>query len=349
MGEPKRSKPMSGISRIHAEAAVRAEVERHAVEFERQYGPRSRGGLDQRNTDYRRFANTYYDLVTDFYEYGWGKSFHFAPRAPGEAFAASLARHEHYLAHVLGLRPGQRVMDLGCGVGGPLREIARFSGATIVGLNNNAYQVERARRMTEEEELGHLAEYMLGDFMEVDVADESFDAAYMIEASCHSPDRKSLYSEVYRLLKPRAAFASYEWCMTDRFNPQDSRHANLKIDLQIGSGVHEIVRTDEVDRALVEVGFEIIETRDLACSGGLAFPWYEPLAGSGWSCTNFRSSTAGRRLTYSMLTLLETVRVVPQGSAQVAKLLNGAAAGLAKAGRLGIFTPMYMVHVRKPA
>lgn len=67
----------------------------------------------------------------EFYEWGWGPSFHFAPRAKGESFAASEARHEHVIALKLGLRPGMHVMDLGAGVGGPAREIARFSGAKI--------------------------------------------------------------------------------------------------------------------------------------------------------------------------------------------------------------------------
>ena len=93
----------------------------------REYEDRSRkansGGLEGVRSDYKNFANLanlYYDLVTDFYEYGWGRSFHFAPRVPGESFKASIARDEHYIAHVLGLRPGMVVADLGCGVGGPL-------------------------------------------------------------------------------------------------------------------------------------------------------------------------------------------------------------------------------------
>ena len=48
-------------------------------DYERRYGGAARGGLDERKADYRKFENTYYDLVTDFYEYGWGQSFHFAP------------------------------------------------------------------------------------------------------------------------------------------------------------------------------------------------------------------------------------------------------------------------------
>lgn len=45
-----------------------------------------------------------------------------------------LARHEHYLSANIGLKAGMKVLDVGCGVGGPAREIARFSDATIVGL-----------------------------------------------------------------------------------------------------------------------------------------------------------------------------------------------------------------------
>jgi cyclopropane fatty-acyl-phospholipid synthase-like methyltransferase len=40
----------------------------------------------------------------------------------------------------LGIQPGEVVLDVGCGVGGPAREIALFTDANIVGLNNNDYQ-----------------------------------------------------------------------------------------------------------------------------------------------------------------------------------------------------------------
>ena len=189
-------------------------------EYEESYRDAKRGGLESRKSDYREFTDLYYDLVTDFYEYGWGRSFHFAPRVPGESFKASLARHEHYPAHMLGLRPGMVAADLGCGIGGPLLEIARFSGAKIVGVNSNGYQLERARKLAEEAELTHLAEFMHCDFLDVDAPDESFDAAYAIEATCCAPDKPSIYGEVFRLLKPGAHFANYEYRLTDRFDSQ---------------------------------------------------------------------------------------------------------------------------------
>lgn len=54
--------------------------------------------------------------------------------------SSCIARHEDYLALKLGLQSGQTCLDVGCGVGGPLREMARFTGANIVGINNNDYQ-----------------------------------------------------------------------------------------------------------------------------------------------------------------------------------------------------------------
>ena len=164
------------LFRLFSANAIRNRVAHHAGEFKRIYRPRKKDDLDRRVAHYRHFANTYYELVTDFYEYGWGRSFHFAPRAPGESFAASLARYEHRIAHTLGLGPGTQAIDLGCGIGGPAREIARFSGASIVGLTDNPHHVERAQRLTEEEGLEHLLTFRHGDFMQVDAPDAEFDA-----------------------------------------------------------------------------------------------------------------------------------------------------------------------------
>ncbi|MCE2529741.1 MAG: class I SAM-dependent methyltransferase [Acidimicrobiia bacterium] len=176
-------------------------------EYEKRSRAAGRGKREQTASDYREITNLYYDVATDFYEFGWGRSFHCAPRVPAESFKASLARHEHYLAHKLGMV----VADLGCGIGGPLVEIARFSGAKIVGVNSNAYQLERARKYAEEAELAHLAEFMHCDFLDVDAPDGSFDAVYAIEATCCAADKISIYGEIFRLLKPGACFAAYEY------------------------------------------------------------------------------------------------------------------------------------------
>ena len=275
------------LSRVLKKTQETAGVAPTPKEYEERSGKARSGDSETIRSDYRKFASLYYDLITDFYEFGWGKSFHFAPRVPGESFKASLARHEHYLAHVLGLRPGMVVADLGCGIGGPLLEIARFSGAKIVGVNSNAYQLERARQLTEEAELTHLAEYMHCDFVNVDAPDELFDAVYAIESTFHAPDKVSIYGEVFRLLKPGATFAAYEYCLTDRFDGTNARHLKIKDDIELGGGMHDIDNLHTVDHALRTVGVEVLETRDVSEQSGPSIPWYEPLVGSGLSVASF--------------------------------------------------------------
>ncbi|XP_021280016.1 cycloartenol-C-24-methyltransferase 1-like [Herrania umbratica] len=98
-----------------------------AVEKYEKYHVLYGGKEEARKANYTDMVNKYYDLVTSFYEFGWGESFHFAPRWNGESLRESIKRHEHFLALQLGLKPGHKVLDVGCGIGGPLREIARFS------------------------------------------------------------------------------------------------------------------------------------------------------------------------------------------------------------------------------
>ena len=333
----------SRLTDILKDAKSGGRVEAGIREYERRYG-----GLDERKTDYLNFERSYYNLVTDFFEYGWGQSFHFAPRVEGESFAASLARHEHYMAHRLNLQPGMVVVDLGCGVGGPLREIARFSGAKIVGVNINEYQLKRAAELTEAEHLSHLAEYLNCDFMQVDAPDGSFDAVYSIEATCCAPDKAGVYAEAFRLLKPGGFLGVYEYCMTDLFDAKNPEHLKLKADMEHSGALPEIARPQEIDDALRQAGFELLEARDLAAEAPQGIPWHQPLVGSGFSFASFRSSALGRRLTHCTLWLLELLRIVPRGTTRVSSLLNFAAATFAEAGRLGIFTPMYFILARKP-
>lgn len=110
-------------------------------------------------------SHSYYDLVTDFFEYGWSQSFHFCRFQPQESFVSALARHEFYLASMLNIRPGARLLDAGCGVGGPARQIASFTGANVTGITINSYQVQRARRLTIQAGLDDQVDFLQANFL----------------------------------------------------------------------------------------------------------------------------------------------------------------------------------------
>lgn len=94
----------------------------------------NKSGKEGRDSAYSTLVNAYYELATSFYEWGWGQSFHFAYQLKGETFQQAIARHEYYLAGRLGVSSGERVLDCGCGIGGPMRNIARFTNARIDGV-----------------------------------------------------------------------------------------------------------------------------------------------------------------------------------------------------------------------
>jgi sterol 24-C-methyltransferase len=157
---------------------------------------------EQRNSAYTTLVNSYYELATLFYEWGWGQSFHFAYQLKGESFKEAIARHEYYLAGRLGVQQGDRVLDVGCGIGGPMRNIARFTRAQVTGVTLNEYQVQRGNELNQAAGLDGRALSVQADFMKLPFGENSFDGVYAIEATCHAPRRQDVYGEIYRVLKP---------------------------------------------------------------------------------------------------------------------------------------------------
>eukprot|EP01114_Cavostelium_apophysatum_P017262 TRINITY_DN508_c0_g1_i1.p1 TRINITY_DN508_c0_g1~~TRINITY_DN508_c0_g1_i1.p1 ORF type:complete len:356 (+),score=104.34 TRINITY_DN508_c0_g1_i1:137-1204(+) len=309
-----------------------------------------KGSVDARNANYQNMVNDFYNMVTDIYELGWGESFHFAPRHKWETFAASIARHEMYLAHKIKLDKGMVALDLGCGVGGPGRTMARFSEAKIIGLNNNDHQIDRCRKLTAQQGLTHLLSYMKADWMNIPIQDNSFDAVFHLEALEHSPDRVASFKEIYRILKPGCYFGGYDWVVTDKYNPNNPAHVRCKKAIEVGNGVADLLKPSVVLSAIKEAGFEIVEHKDF---GVLEDPktmlgWWDSLVGGYTSIEAIKHSRAFFLLTNKLLWVLETARIAPKGTLDVHNLLVKVAADLVEGGETGIFSPSYFYLCRKP-
>lgn len=142
-GGSKKYKRKPGARQIGGGSIQRANIKGKYDDYYQAYGQEAGEGILDRNRT-TELVNTFYNLVTDIYEWGWGQSFHFSPLLPGKTPAASEAAHEARLAALLRLQPGQKCLDVGCGVGGPMRTIASTSGANVTGITINDYQVSRA-------------------------------------------------------------------------------------------------------------------------------------------------------------------------------------------------------------
>mmetsp|Transcript_27116 Transcript_27116/g.88950 ORF Transcript_27116/g.88950 Transcript_27116/m.88950 type:complete len:378 (-) Transcript_27116:1832-2965(-) len=325
----------------------KGKVEEATATYEQFHAKTDDESYASRRRNYEELVNTYYDLVTSFYEYGWGQSFHFAHRLRRERFAESIRRHEYYIGLKLGVGEGDKVIDVGCGIGGPLRAINAFTGASITGLNNNAYQIKRGQIVNHRTKRGKMCDFLKGDFMEMPVDDKTFDAGYAIEATCHAPDAAACYREIYRVLKPGAVFAGYEWCLTNKFTKGNKRHQRIKAEIELGNGIPDMRTIFQFTEALRAAGFEVLETEDRAETS--EEPWWGPLNPSRLSLMGFRTTAVGRFCTRRLVAFLELTGLAPAGSSRVSAFLEKGGDALVEGGKEGLFTPMFFFKIRKPA
>ncbi|CAJ2503637.1 Uu.00g110310.m01.CDS01 [Anthostomella pinea] len=308
----------------------------------------------KRTAEYATLTRHYYNLATDIYEYGWGQCFHFCRYSIGENFYQAIARHEHYLAHQIGIKEGMKVLDVGCGVGGPAREIAKFTGCHVTGLNNNDYQIERATHYAQKEGLAKQLAFVKGDFMQMDFPDNSFDAVYAIEATVHAPKLSGVYSEIFRVLKPGGIFGVYEWLMTDDYDNDNLEHREIRLGIEEGDGISNMVNISEGVEAMNIAGFEMLHHEDMAQRPD-PIPWYWPLAGRwkymqsmGDVFTIGRMTWWGRTIAHNLAGFLEMARLAPAGTKKTADSLAKAADCLVAGAEQNLFTPMYLMVGKKP-
>ncbi len=301
--------------------------------------------------DHTETVREYYDISNDLMVWGWGESLHFAPLSPGESVQDSKIAHQRLMISKLELREGMTVVDVGCGIGGPMRRVVSEAGVRVVGVNINETQMERAKSLNAEAGLDHMVDLLTCSFMDMSaVADDTFDRGYAIESTCHAPDKTGAFAEIFRVLKPGALFWGQEMCMTDRFDRGDDQHRAMEQDLRHGIALKDIATFGEVNWALETAGFELIEGMDRGAEeNGSTTPWYQPL--ESWSRTLGNSVIGvpqGRKTAIGGSRLAEALRILPKGSADVVGMLDRTANAYGAGGRAGIFTPLYCFLARKP-
>ncbi|KAF7551442.1 hypothetical protein G7Z17_g5024 [Cylindrodendrum hubeiense] len=307
-----------------------------------------------RRLAYATITNGYYDLITDLFEHILGMSFHFCRIIPGVPLSTAIAQHEQYLAQRLCLREGQIVLDVGSGVGGPAREIAKFRSVNIVGLNNNDYQIKRAIRYTAAEDLSDKISFEKGDFMQMRLEAGSFDAAYSIEGTSYAPDLKAVYTEIFKTLKPGGSFAVYELIMTDSYDNDNVEHRRIRDIIEKGTGLTNTVKISEAIEAIKAAGFDLEEAEDLACRPN-EIPWYYFITGS-LSYINsvydtrrmVQMALIRQRFVRGLAGVGETWGLFPPGSKQMMDALDHLSETLIEAGKQGLFTPLFFMLARKP-
>jgi SAM-dependent methyltransferase len=114
----------------------------------------------------------------------------------------SAAEAERF-GRLLELRKGSRLLEVGCGSGGPALFLAATFGARVAGFDVNEAGIAEANATAEERGLAALATFRIADAARpLPLADGSVDAVESIDAINHLPDRAAVLAEWGRVLRP---------------------------------------------------------------------------------------------------------------------------------------------------
>ncbi len=164
-------------------------------------------------------ANSYDDWTQDgILEFYWGEHIHLGhygspPRR--KDFLQAKADFVHEMVKWGGLDKlprGTTVLDVGCGIGGSSRILAREYGFEATGITISPKQVQRATELTPE---GVTAKFQVDDALALSFPDNSFDVVWSIEAGPHMPDKAKYASEMMRVLKPGGILVVADWNQRD--------------------------------------------------------------------------------------------------------------------------------------
>jgi SAM-dependent methyltransferase len=119
------------------------------------------------------------------------------------------------LAKLAGLNPGQKVLDVGCGLGGPARTLAAEFGARVVGLDIVTEFCRAATMLTGWVGLTDQVSFHEGDMRAMPFKDAEFDLVLTQHTILNVEGKDTLFAEIRRVLKPAGGFLVYEVCGDD--------------------------------------------------------------------------------------------------------------------------------------
>jgi len=173
------------------------------------------------------------------------------------------------LAARLNLQASQRVLDVGCGLGGPSRHLAWTYGCRVSGIDLTAPYCEASCLIAERLGLDGALTYLHGDALNLPFPEGAFDVVWTQHTAMNIPDKGRLYGEMRRVLKPGGILAVYDVLS----GPGGEPHFPLPWarDPSMSFLLHE----EGMRRCLADAGFVVQEWRDTTSLGR---DWFRALA-----------------------------------------------------------------------
>ncbi|MFQ5607395.1 MAG: class I SAM-dependent methyltransferase [Candidatus Zixiibacteriota bacterium] len=103
-----------------------------------------------------------------------------------------------------------KVLDIGCGIGGPARTLAHECDCHVTGIDLTEEFINAAKELSQRVGLAEKTSFLNCSALDLPFEDKSFDLAWMVHVNMNVPDKATLLSEAFRVLKPGATLAVYE-------------------------------------------------------------------------------------------------------------------------------------------
>jgi len=127
--------------------------------------------------------------------------------APVDEFHSGGRNATVRLAQLAQIDGSQRVLDVGCGIGGPSRYLASKFGCQVTGLDLTPEFVALAGMIAQRTRLAEKVTYRQGNALDLPFPDANFDVVWSQNAAMNIADRDRLYGEMHRVLRPGGRLA----------------------------------------------------------------------------------------------------------------------------------------------
>ncbi|HMS35207.1 MAG TPA: class I SAM-dependent methyltransferase [Ignavibacteria bacterium] len=155
-----------------------------------------------------------------------------------------------------GFSKDTKVLDIGCGIGGPARMIAEKFGSKVTGVDLTEEFIRTAGLLSELVGLKDLTEFICADATKLPFADESYDIVWTQHAQMNIKEKKALYSEIYRVLKKGGQFIYY-----DIFSVGDEP-LYFPLPWAEERSISHLITIPDYNKLLTETGFIEVQKKD---------------------------------------------------------------------------------------
>jgi SAM-dependent methyltransferase len=128
--------------------------------------------------------------------------------APIDQFHSGGLAATRELARLAAIKPGETVLDVGCGIGGPARLLVREHGAVVTGVDLSERYIEIGRALSKR--AGVAIDLEKADALHLPFPDGGFDVVWTQHVAMNIADRERLYSEFRRVLRPQGRLAFHD-------------------------------------------------------------------------------------------------------------------------------------------